>query len=78
MAEITLSGLFLVAVISWAATTKAGPLRGSTIATLCALDEPTRQSLGHIGNYEDLRRRGVAIQVKLVDGPDGLALRSVS
>ena len=76
--EVALSGVFLIAVTRSAATTRAGLLRGSTLATLCALDEPARKSLGHIGNYEDLRRRGAAVRVRLVEGPDdGLALTSV-
>jgi len=76
--EVALSGIFLIAVTASAATTRACLLRGSTLATLCALDEPTRKSLGHIGDYENLRRRGTTVRVRLVDGPDdGLALTSL-
>jgi hypothetical protein len=46
-------------------------LRLSTLATLCALDEPTRQKLGHIGDYEGIRQRAEELQVMLVDGQTG-------
>ncbi|KAK3356527.1 hypothetical protein B0T25DRAFT_603008 [Lasiosphaeria hispida] len=76
LAELTLSSLFLMAIIGWAAFTKVEMLGGSALATLCALDEPTKQSLGHIGDYEEIRRRAARIHIRLTEGPEGLALRS--
>ena len=77
LAELVLSSLFLLFIIVWTMSTKAGPLRVSTLATLCALDEPTRRKLGHIGEYEKIQQRAEELQIMLVDGPDGLALKNV-
>ena len=76
-AEIGLSGLFLCAIVTWTVSTRAEGLRVSTLATLCALDGPTRRSLGHIGDYEGIRQRSKEVQVQLVKGSEGLALRGV-
>lgn len=78
LVEVLLSSLFLITVVSWTAISKAGCLKTSTLAALCALDEPTRRSLGHIGDYEQLRQRAASVSIQLVKGPDGLALRRVS
>jgi hypothetical protein len=78
LVELLLSSFFLMGIIGWTAFTKARNLGGSALATLCALDEPTRQRLGHIGDYEELRRRAARVQVRLAEGPDGLALREYS
>ena len=75
LGELGLSTLFLVAIIAWTSFTKAETLGGSALATLCALDEPTRQSLGHVGEYNELRKRAARMHVKLVEGPEGLMLR---
>lgn len=76
--ELGLSCVFLMGVIGWAAFTKANTLGGSALATLCALDEGTRQSLGHVGDYEELRRRATRVKMHLAEGPEGLALREYS
>lgn len=73
--EIVLSSLFLFCIITWTMSTKSEALRVSTLATLCALDEPTRQKLGHIGEHEEIRRRAAELEVMLVDRGDGVALR---
>ncbi|KAK0654814.1 hypothetical protein B0T16DRAFT_395715 [Cercophora newfieldiana] len=78
LVELVLSSLFLVGIIWWTSFTKARNLGGSALATLCALDEATRQRLGHIGDYEELRRRAARIEVRLAEGPEGLALREFS
>ncbi|KAK0633884.1 hypothetical protein B0T14DRAFT_491972 [Immersiella caudata] len=75
LVELLLSCLFLMGIIGWTAFTKAQNLGGSSLATLCALDEPTRQGLGHVGDYDELRRRAARVHVRLAEGPDGLALR---
>ena len=75
LAELVLSSLFLLAIIAWTASVRAEPLRVSTLATLCALDEPTRGRLGHLGEYDEVRRRAEGLRVMLIDGPNGLNLR---
>ncbi|KAK0652754.1 hypothetical protein B0T16DRAFT_406744 [Cercophora newfieldiana] len=75
--EIVLSSLFLFCIITWTTSTKSEALRVSTLATLCALDAPTRQALGHIGEHEGIRRRAGELEVMMLDGDDGLALRGV-
>jgi hypothetical protein len=75
LAELVLSSLFLLAIITWTASVGAEPLRVSTFATLCALDEPTRQRLGHLGEYDEVCRRAEGLSVMLIDGPNGLTLR---
>ena len=75
LVELTLSTGFLIAIIAWTFFTKTEMLGGSALATLCALDEPTRQSLGHVGEYNELRRRAARMHIKLVEGPEGLMLR---
>jgi len=77
LVELVLSSLFLFCIIIWTTPTKSEALRVSTLATLCALDEPTRQQLGHIGDHEEIRQRTAEFQIMLVDGPDGLASRGV-
>lgn len=76
--ELVLSSLFLIAVITWTAMRRAEVLGSSTLATLCALDEPTRKSLGHVGDFHDLTQRAERVRVKLVNGSDGLALRRMT
>ncbi|KAK0619446.1 hypothetical protein B0T14DRAFT_519301 [Immersiella caudata] len=75
LAEIVLSGLFLFIFINWALSTKTQALRLSTLATLCALDEPTRHELGHIGDYEGIRQKSMDLGIMLVDRRDGMVLR---
>jgi len=64
-----------VGVVVWTAVSKAENLGGSALVTLCALDEGTRRRLGHVGDYEELRRRAARMRVQLREGPEGLALR---
>jgi len=42
LVELVLSSLFLFCIITWTTLTKSEALSVSTLATLCALDEPTR------------------------------------
>jgi len=76
LAELALSSLFLMGIIAWTKFSKAETLGGSSLATLCALDEPTRQRLGSLGDYEELQRRASKVMVRLSEGSEGLlALR---
>ncbi|KAK5652179.1 hypothetical protein OQA88_10822 [Cercophora sp. LCS_1] len=75
LVELGLACVFLVGVIGWTAFTRAETLGGSALATLCALDEGTRQTLGQLGDYEELRRRAQRIRMQLVGGPEGLVLK---
>ena len=75
LVELVLSSVFLVGIVVWTAVSKAENLGGSALVTLCALDEGTRRRLGHVGDYEELRRRAARMRVQLREGPEGLALR---
>ncbi|KAK1757077.1 hypothetical protein QBC47DRAFT_459729 [Echria macrotheca] len=75
LAELLLSSVFLIAIVSYTTASGAQPLKSSTLAILCALDDKTRSSLGHIGDYEELRRNAANTEIILEDGPTGLALK---
>lgn len=75
LVELALSSLFLMAIIIWTTVTRTETLGSSSLATLCALDGATKQSLGHIGDYEGLRGRARGTYLQLIDGPEGLVLK---
>jgi hypothetical protein len=73
--ELLLAAAFLLAIIMNTMATRTRILKGSSLATLCALDDATRQQLGHVGDLEELQYRAEKMSVILERCPDGISLR---
>lgn len=75
-AQLFLTSLFLVSVLieTWIARVQI--LKGSTLATMCALDSAARNAVGGIGQLAELDKRAKSLGVALdhVSGQDLLRL----
>jgi len=73
-AQIALTTLFLALTILETHRKRAQILKGSSLATLCALDEQTRQHVGSINDLEMVNRKAKSVGVRLEVGASGTGL----
>jgi hypothetical protein len=72
--QLVLASLFLIAIIVETRVARLQILKGSTLATMCALDGAARDAVGGIGNFDGMRKKANALGVRLERGASGTAL----
>lgn len=73
-AQIALTTIFLALTILETRRKRARILKGSSLATLCALDERTKQHVGGIDDLERVKQKAQSVGVRLESGPSGSGL----
>ena len=74
VAQLLLVVIFFTVTVLKSYTLHVQPLKGSTLATMCALHSETRAALGGIDKPDEINRRAEVLKVKLdrggrVNGP---------
>jgi len=72
--ELLLSTLFLVGTIVVTKRSRMQIIKCSSLATMCALDEPTRRRLGDIHDLEAVEDTARRTNVRLEKAVSGLAV----
>ncbi|KAH8904299.1 hypothetical protein BR93DRAFT_984831 [Coniochaeta sp. PMI_546] len=73
-AQLFLTSLFLVAIVIETRLARVQILKGSTLATMCALDGTARDSIGGISDFKVLNDAAQKLGVKLERGSAGTAI----
>lgn len=73
-AQLFLTSLFLVAIVIETRLARVQILKGSTLATMCALDGTARGSIGGISDFKVLNDAAQKLGVKLERGSAGTAI----
>jgi hypothetical protein len=74
MLELLFSVLFLMGTLLMTHAAGIQIIKGSSLATLCSLDESTRRFLGGINDFEAMKQRARRVEVKLEKGVSGIGL----
>lgn len=73
-AQLFLTSIFLAATIHYSSSSHLQILKGSSLATMCALDKDTRQLLGDINDFDKLKERASTVKVRLERRSSGIAI----
>jgi hypothetical protein len=74
VSELILAMVFLLATALMTRWAGMQVIKGSSLATMCALDDETRRHVGWIYDFEDMKERAEHTNVKLETAPSGAAL----
>jgi hypothetical protein len=69
--QLGFASLFLLLTVLSTNKSRMQVLKGSSLATLCALRPDVREEMGGIGGFDRLRRKARRIKVRLERGEDG-------
>ncbi|KAB5575307.1 hypothetical protein GE09DRAFT_1091628 [Coniochaeta sp. 2T2.1] len=70
-AQLFLTSLFLIAIVVETHVARVQVLKDSTLATMCALDGPTREQLGGLGDFKAVRERARVLDIGVERGGSG-------
>ncbi len=74
LSELAISGIFLTGTILASRSAKMQIIKGSSLATLCAVDEFTRSRLGNITDLEGIGRKAAKTNVRMERAATGSGL----
>lgn len=72
--QLLMTCIFLAATILYSSSSNLQILKSSSIATMCALDNDTRQLLGNVDDFGALKRRAVKVKARLERRSSGIAV----